>query len=422
MSNNNEIENEKKTPSIQSLISGSTYIVLDANVLLNVYHYSPEFTEFAMDCINQIRGTIMLPSTVRIEYGKHCDCEYHAMKNRIKKFGDPLLKSTTSSASKLQNLCDDLEKMQFPDIDELKRSINSKFEEIKKKQLVATLDVNQIMESPDYETLYNWYELGVSRFKNKIPPGFKDDDKPGIDKYSDLVLWKETLRFAEAKKVNILFVTDDVKGDWWGVNPNGKIYFRPELIEEFKQETGQEIYPFTSAEFYTFISDTYGVERVPAVEYALNMTDDEYFDKIQDDVFESISSKLMYSGDNYIDLDRVYLGTEGIDGYEIVEYEFVSATRIDRDENIVTYQFEYKVTLEGTSFDYWGRDEDTREITLSPGVYHRFEGTITVEVTRECASFIDFESDKSFKDATITDGNLTEVESKDLNTDYYDDI
>lgn len=79
-----------------------------------------------------------------------------------------------------------------------------------------------------------------------------------------------------------------------------------------------------------------------------------------------------------------------------------------------------------TSFDYWGRDEDTKEVILSPGIYHKFEGTITVEVKRECALFIDFESDKSFKEAKVIDGKLKETESKNLDFgapgEFYDDI
>lgn len=450
MSDDVALESKKHEPSIQSLISGSTYIVFDTNVLLNIYHYSPEFTEFAMDCLDQIKGTIMLPSTVRIEYGKHCDREYHAMKNRIKRFGDSILKSTTASSAKMLNICEDLEKMHFPDIEALKIEITRKLDEIKKtveayksnhndlkliadwsdndhlKQLVSKLDVNQIMDSPDYETLYNWYESGEKRFASKMPPGYEDDDKAGVSRYSDLVLWLETIRYAKNKKVNIIFVTDDVKGDWWQTNSDKTICFRHELIEEFCRETSQEIYPYTSAEFYTFISDTFEIERVPAVEYALNKTDDDYCINIQEDVFDSIITELSYSGSDYLDVDPISLGTEGIDEFEVIDYTFDSATRIDRENNIVTYHFEYTVTLDGTSFDYWGRDEDTKEVILSPGTYHKFEGTITVEVKRECASFIDFESDKSFKEAKIIEGKLKETESKDLDfgdpSDFYGDI
>lgn len=445
MSDDLFLERSNSEPDIQSLINGSTYIVFDTNVLLNIYRYSPEFTEFAMDCLNHIKGTIMLPSTVRIEYGKHCDSEYHAMKNRIERFGNSILNSTTASSAKMLNICDDLEKMHFPDIEVLKLEITQKLDEIRKcvedyktnhndlkliadwsdndhlKQLVSKLDVNQVMDSPNYETLYNWYESGEKRFHKETPPGYKDKDKPGLNRYNDLVLWMETIRYAKSKKVNIIFVTDDVKSDWWQTAKDGTISFHQELIDEFRRETSQEIYPFNSAKFYTFISDAYYIERVPAVEYALNKTDNDYCVNIQEDVFDSITTELLYSRSEYLDVDPISLGTEGIDEFEILDYNFNSATRIDREDNLVTYQFDYSVTLEGTSFDYWGRDEDTKEVILSPGIYHKFEGVITVEVTRECASFIDFESDKSFKAAKIIEGSLKEIDKKDLNLDIGND-
>lgn len=38
--------------NIRELIEHQNYaIVLDTNVLLNIYRYSPEFTDFAMKCI-----------------------------------------------------------------------------------------------------------------------------------------------------------------------------------------------------------------------------------------------------------------------------------------------------------------------------------------------------------------------------------
>ena len=43
-------------------------IVLDTNVLLNIYRYSPEFSEFALDCLKAVAKSVILPATVRIEF------------------------------------------------------------------------------------------------------------------------------------------------------------------------------------------------------------------------------------------------------------------------------------------------------------------------------------------------------------------
>ena len=41
--------------AINDLLSDGNYIiVLDTNVLLNVYRYSPEFSEFVLECLRKI--------------------------------------------------------------------------------------------------------------------------------------------------------------------------------------------------------------------------------------------------------------------------------------------------------------------------------------------------------------------------------
>lgn len=54
------------------LETDSYWIVLDTNVLLNIYRYSPQFTEFTLNCLKSIEKWVILSATVRLEYGKHC--------------------------------------------------------------------------------------------------------------------------------------------------------------------------------------------------------------------------------------------------------------------------------------------------------------------------------------------------------------
>ena len=65
--------------------------------------------------------------------------------------------------------------------------------------------------------------------------------------------------------------------------------------------------------------------------------------------------------------------------------------------------------MRGTSYDYWGRDDDTKEVILSYGTNHLFSGSITVEIEREANIFIDFEDSNSFDAAKIVAGKLQEM-------------
>ena len=118
---------------------------------------------------------------------------------------------------------------------------------------------------------------------------------------------------------------------------------------------------------------------------------------------------MSYNGTDYIDTENAHIGTEGIDEFEVVSWDFISSERIRRDDDTVKYHFKYNVELRGTSYDYWGRDDDTKEVILSYGTNHLFSGSITVEIEREANIFIDFEDSNSFDVAKIVAGKLQEM-------------
>ena len=421
--------------NIKSMIESNDYVIaLDTNVLLNIYRYSPEFSEFALQCICEVKGVVMLPATVRMEYGKHCRPEFAKMKSRVRDAGKETTEQIKRAKVKVLATCDRLERLQFPDVSNLRDSLSKKLDEVQKvledfftdrsslefvahawdntdhvQAIVSEWDQNgSIMPSPSQEDIYVWCEEGETRYKKEVPPGFKDaKNKDGVRKYSDLILWKELLRYAAKEKKHIIFVTDDVKADWWDVS-NTNRQFHQKLIEEFAK-TGQQVIPFVSHEFYNEISIAYAVEKSDVVELALRMTDEDYCNKIADEVFDCVIDAVIYSGTAYIDDSTAHIGSEGIEELEITDHEFISAERVDRDDDVVIYQFKYQVTAEGTSYEYWGRDDDTKEVIRSGGTYHVFEGILTVEVQRAADIYLDFEDDSSFDAVEIVDGDLVET-------------
>lgn len=65
---------------------------------------------------------------------------------------------------------------------------------------------NQVMPAVTQEEIYQICEEGEKRYKadSQIPPGFKDaKNKDGVRKYSDLIIWKEILRFARDASLNL---------------------------------------------------------------------------------------------------------------------------------------------------------------------------------------------------------------------------
>ena len=93
------------------------------------------------------------------------------------------------------------------------------------------------MPEPQASFIYKQCQEGEYRYKKKTPPGYKDEKKDGVSKYGDLLVWAETYTYAASNNKNIIFVTDDIKEDWWNILEDGSLSFRKELIKEFSKKT-----------------------------------------------------------------------------------------------------------------------------------------------------------------------------------------
>ena len=93
---------------------------------------------------------------------------------------------------------------------------------------------------------------GEARYGKQVPPGYLDAKKDGDDyrKYGDLIIWRDMMAKSKEDKRPVIFITDDVKEDWWWIHKGRKIGPRPELIEEFAAETSQDFHMY---EFSNFI-------------------------------------------------------------------------------------------------------------------------------------------------------------------------
>lgn len=113
-------------------------------------------------------------------------------------------------------------------------------DEIKEK--ISTIFNNKIGDGFSKEELQSIFKDGELRYKDEIPPGYKDDTKKGfylhketkyIRKYGDLVFWKEIIIKTKSDKCQyIVLISDDGKEDWWQEKRGKKIGHRYELLDE----------------------------------------------------------------------------------------------------------------------------------------------------------------------------------------------
>ncbi|MGW0183935.1 PIN-like domain-containing protein [Nocardia sp. NPDC003345] len=106
------------------------------------------------------------------------------------------------------------------------------------------LSPHNIGEKLDEEVLTSRRLDAQSRIASLTPPGYKDANSKK-DPTGDCLIWFELLDHAEKQKRPVLFVTDDVKEDFY-VKAYGKtIGPRPELVREMHESTGQKYHQTT---------------------------------------------------------------------------------------------------------------------------------------------------------------------------------
>jgi len=108
-----------------------------------------------------------------------------------------------------------------------------------------------IGEEWNYDELLAITKEGEFRYRNEIPPGFEDfDEKSGFQKYGDLILWKQLLKYANVNGKPVIFVTNDNKKDWWYFDGNINTKSpRHELISEFSSNNEQKFWMYNSNDF-----------------------------------------------------------------------------------------------------------------------------------------------------------------------------
>lgn len=255
--------------------------VVDTNILLYFYKYkSKDNTDIILEILKNLKSKnrLWIPYQVALEYFsnhqkviKEAKGDYNDLSNDISRNKEKVKEILNRFRDKYPNFL----KEQFDvSIAEIKKTFEQLEEAIKSdgnnlhnldeimQDLLILLD-GIIGNEYTQEEINEIEEEGNNRYKDKLPPGFKDNsknrDNNGIriyggihynKKFGDLILWKQIINkvISEGTRRPIIFVTEDMKSDWWekidGIN-------RPhhQLIQEFINETQQHFYMYDIKRF-----------------------------------------------------------------------------------------------------------------------------------------------------------------------------
>ena len=239
-------------------------VVLDANILLDFYRLSKSTCDDLFDVLKTLEDRIWIPYQAAHEYHQNIvnvikfqikqNDEALASLGNFKKYFEnkrnyPFL--TESLNKKTTKLTDELEKFLQEQKEDLLKII---FERSVKDNICDFFDGKVGDRFPD-EQLKSHYKEADERYKSNIPPGYKDSEKNSDNKYGDYIIWCEIISKSISDNRDILFITDDVKCDWF-IDINGKrIGPHPLLLNEFKKKTNHEICIYTLDKFLKYAKE-----------------------------------------------------------------------------------------------------------------------------------------------------------------------
>ncbi|MBR9753229.1 DUF4935 domain-containing protein [Cobetia sp. 4B] len=251
--------------------------ILDTSILLNIYRYSDSTQKEFLGLLDKIKDRAWLPYRVVEEY----------LDNRLKVIGeqegsyDKILSDIESLKQKLHN------NRQHPfasksAMDTIENAFEKLSNEFNTNKEIYTKRVNDDDIKNQFLSMYNEkvgvnfpqeqlvaiFSEGESRYEALVPPGYKDAKKGGregsvessLNKYGDLIIWKEIIKRSTETENGIIFITDDKKEDWWQIFNGKTLGPRPELIKEFEDITKNRIHIYQADRFLELARTNLGEE------------------------------------------------------------------------------------------------------------------------------------------------------------------
>ena len=243
-------ETEKK-----DLWNNATF-VFDTNVLLELYRVTRKASDAMLNAIERVSDRIWLPMQVVNEFGKNRyriiyeNADKYTINSKIRNAEKTFIETCSSEVkdkemvAKLQKNIDDWIEVQS---NEDKRIIDPSKDEILNKLLDLFKD--KVGKGFSADKLENIKKEGELRYKSKIPPGYCDEKQKQDNEYGDLIIWKEIIEYSKVNNNDVIFVTQDVKEDWWFKEKGRTIGPRYELREEFSNATKHLIHFYTLNSF-----------------------------------------------------------------------------------------------------------------------------------------------------------------------------
>jgi hypothetical protein len=246
------------TPEEFAVLWSEGTFALDANVLLDVYRFSPATTTQLIEILERLGPRVWIPHQVALEYQRH--------RNHV---SATVFEAYDKAVVKLDNAFRELEEALRKNIESkgFLEAVERSFEQSKKKlmatkakhtklvpterlhhRLTALFD-GKVGQSYCTSDLSSKYVDAEARVRDRVPPGYRDSAKPVPDRYGDVLVWFQLLDKAKLDGKPMVLVTGDSKDDWWWEERGKTIGPRPELRREMLSVADVSFYMYSTGRF-----------------------------------------------------------------------------------------------------------------------------------------------------------------------------
>ncbi|MET8445644.1 PIN domain-containing protein [Streptomyces sp. NPDC004981] len=268
-------------------------VVLDTNVLLDLYRMNARVREDMLTVLKAISERLWVPHQVLVEFWRNRQSEelitYHEKKAATA--AEVLKNSTNRARSALEEWARNVHIGDNIDIvspmheklggaEKLYQDIVDSLERQASKDTVP--GIRQTHTDPVIEALEHLLDQRVGspysaqrhaqevqrakeRADQQVPPGYKDFEggKKGDEEAAgDYLVWRQLLDAALKHETDILFVTRDLKEDWWRKASTKAVRLpRIELVNELRELTGMQLLMVEPSTLMQQVSTVFRLEK-----------------------------------------------------------------------------------------------------------------------------------------------------------------
>jgi predicted nucleic acid-binding protein len=256
------------TPTVENWqdVLSNGMVVVDTNVLLNLYRYNQEARTSLLDVLEKFGGRLWVPNQVMVEFWRNRENALEDPEKQLQQSTSALRADLEKATSHLRTWVNRVSLDRVNAV-KLESVLEAAFEEVissmervadssglemerdtsrdKVLAALATLLAGKVGAPLESKLHAQCVVEGKRRLEEQVPPGYKDKSKAsrGDDsEVGDYLVWFQVISEAKNRRKDVLLVTGDAKEDWWRIRNRITMGPRNELVEELLTEAGVRLY------------------------------------------------------------------------------------------------------------------------------------------------------------------------------------